>query len=318
MSSTCFDCNAILTPKSQAIWTCTNVSCPGGKEKHLCGYCRESSFSPTSGICANPACRTHKIVRNICPSCQYHSVLTLGGMVFCINRSCPTHAGCVTSCPTCSNDSLVQLDGTAVCVKSTCNNLLYLVPWPATIGSRRGLGGNLPSAQSGAGRPTPAPGTTALRRFAVDPDATTVIPGAPTAAQFTTAQMIKPAASKYAVDVDAATVMPGVPGPSTAAKAFEQAETVTLPPAQPPAQPQSRPWTKSDEKAETVAVPPPSQPWTPANSNAKTAQNNKTTQIGVPEGFDENAETVIEPPKKSLPDGFDENAETVLQPPPRE
>ena len=237
-------------------------------------------------------------------------------MVFCINRSCPTHAGCVTACPSCSNDSLIQLDGTAVCVKSTCSNLLYLVPWPATIGSRRGLGGSPLPARIGAGRPMPVPGTTALRRFAVDPDATTVIPGAPHAAQDSAAQAIKPATSKYAaVDVEAITVMPGVPGSSTAPTGIDdQAETVTLVPSQP----QSRPWTKVDEKAETVELPP-SRPFrTVVDSDAETLLNGPSKRKGIPPGFDENAETVLESPTKGMPAGFDENAETVLGPSPKD
>lgn len=241
--------------KRQAVWTCSNSACPTGTEKHLCGYCRESSFNPVTGVCANPACRTHKIVRNICPTCQYHSVLTLGGMKFCLNRLCETHAGWITACPTCANDSLIQLDGTAVCVKSTCANLLYLVPWPASLGSRRGLGTTPPPP--GAAPRAAAPGTTALSRYQADPDAETVVPGAPkppqdakSLEQDPKSRMILPAKPGRVVDPDASTVI--LP------EGFdEDAETVLESSRQVP---QGRAWTAADNDAETALTnlaPPP-------------------------------------------------------------
>ena len=279
MNSTCFDCGATLNPKSQAIWTCTNAGCPGGTEKHLCGYCNASSFSPITGICANQTCRTHKIARSTCPACQYQSVLTVGGMTFCLNRLCPTHAGWVAACPTCNNNSLVQLDGTAVCVKSTCANLLYLVPWPASIGSRRGLGGNPPSAGPGAGRAAPA--TTALRRptgagmsgpgagprYLADPDASTVMPGGQHVGQDQATTVIRPAGPRYAVDADAGTVMPGASAPPAAPNGIDKNAS------QPP-------MTMADSVAATVLNAPPKKP------------------MVMPAGFDENAETVLQPPPK--------------------
>jgi hypothetical protein len=277
MSSTCLDCGAALNPTAQSVWTCTNASCPGGTEKHLCGYCRESSFSPTTGVCANAACRTNKIVRSTCPTCQYQSVLTLGGLTFCLNRACQTHSGWVTTCPTCRNESLIQLDGTAVCVKSTCANLLFLVPWPATIGSRRGLGTPRPTLQR---QNQSAPGTTALSRqaapgtprYVADPDASTVIPGGQPAAS---GQANNPAPRRYAVSGDASTIMPGAPDPSAKpmSVADSSAPTVLNNP-----RPRNLP-PGFDEDAETVLQTPPA------------------------------------PKPKYLPPGFDENAETVMAPP---
>ncbi|HAT11171.1 MAG TPA: hypothetical protein DCS97_11405 [Planctomycetes bacterium] len=304
MNSTCFDCGATLNQKSQAIWACSNAGCPGGTEKHLCGYCKSSSFSPTTGICANQACRTHKIARRMCPSCQYQSVLTLGGMTFCLNRLCPTHAACVVACPTCANDSLIQLDGVAVCVKSTCASLLYLVPWPATIGSRRGLGGNPLPTGSGIGRAAPV--TTALRRpatpgvgpggaprYLADPDATTVI---------------RPAGSGYAVDADAGTVIQEAP-----AAAPKGIDDMAITVAQPPL-------SLADSVAETVLDSPPKPKKFPAvvDDKAETVLLPPKPKV-YPPGFDENAETVLQQPPKPMvyPPGFDENAETVLQPPPK-
>ena len=305
MNSMCFDCGATLNQKSPAIWTCSNADCPAGTAKHLCGYCRESSFSPTTGICANHACRTHKIARSTCSTCLYQSVLSLGGMTFCLNRLCPTHAGWVTACQTCSNESLIQLDGTGVCVKSTCANLLYLVPWPASLGSKRGLGGNPPPAESGAGRD--APGTAALRRSAdvgvagdsglktsprylADPNASTVIPGGSRAVS---GHVSRPADPRFAVDSDAATVIPGVTASAMALQGIdEKAETVLSPLFKP---------KRVDEKAETEVSPP-------------------LKPKEFPAGFDENAETVLSPPprlKGWFPADFNENAETVMDPPPK-
>jgi hypothetical protein len=302
MSATCFDCGATLNVKLQAVWTCSNAACPTGTEKHLCGYCRESSFSPISGICANPACRTHKIVRNTCPTCQYQSVLTLGGMKFCLNRSCGTHAGWVTACPACSNDSLIQLDGTAVCVKSTCANLLYLVPWPAGIGNRRGLGGSPPAPKPRpAASGTTAPGTTALRRYQADPDAETVVPGNPPPATDATSQdpkqqPILPAKPRQAVDPSASTVV--LPEAAASAPRRYQADpdAATVVPG--------APQQAQDPRLQKILPPKP-----------RKVDPDATTVL-LPEGFDEDAETVLAP-SGQLPQGrpwspTDNTAETVL------
>ena len=286
MGSTCFDCGATLKAKMQAVWTCSNAACPTGTDKHLCGYCREPSFNPKTGMCANPACRTHKILRNFCPTCQFYSVVTLGGMTFCFNRQCSTNAGWATACPTCVNDSLIQLDGTAVCVKSTCPNLLYQVPWPASIGSRRGLGGAAPAPGQ---RTSAAPGTTALRRYPVDPDAQTVMPGAPQPAPEAKARPrsetshlfvgVDPNASTVllpdAVDEKAETVMAPASDPRLTVLPVgfdENAETVMA-----PADPPPRPVIKLgvvDEEASTVLAPsgqrPVGRPWAAADNEAET------------------------------------------------
>jgi hypothetical protein len=297
----CLDCGQTLTSQSPVIWNCANAACPGGVAHHLCGYCKEPTFSPVRGTCSNPACRTHAIPRGLCPVCRYQAVLTLEGYTFCLNRNCATHRSWIAACPTCAQDSLIELDGVGVCVKSTCVQLLKVVPWTRAAGTRRGKPVDDEAATLVPGAPpakpsAPAPATALFTRepgYVADGHAATVVPGARRAVDDSATTVTPGARPGYLADADATTVIPG-------------AKPVTLHPMGGTAK-------VVDDEAPTLV--PGAKPVVPPPGFHPDAETVVPGQLPKADPASK-AETVLSPPRmlppSPIPKDFDENAETFL------